>query len=59
MSNNFLNGFLAASIIIAAMLISGAWIYTVEKNTASVELQNQSHDHGEISLPAKSGGCGI
>jgi len=59
MNNNFLNGLLAASIMIAALLISGAWIYTAGKNVASAEQDNHGHDQAGISLPVKSGGCGI
>lgn len=59
MSNNFLNGLLAASIIIAALLISGAWIYTAGKSVIVAEQNDHTHDRVETSSLSKSGGCGI
>ena len=59
MSDKFLNGFLAASILIAAMLISGTWIYTVNKRVSFESAKNTAVTQKEIPAPAKTGGCGI
>jgi len=59
MSDNFLNGFLAASILIAALLISGTWIYTANKRVSFESVKNTAVIQKEVSAPAEVGGCGI
>ena len=59
MNDKFLNGFLAASILIATMLISGTWIYTANKRVSFESAKNTVITQKETPVPAKTGGCGI
>ncbi|MBI4992038.1 MAG: hypothetical protein HZB99_02365 [Candidatus Harrisonbacteria bacterium] len=60
MKNNSANNLLAASIVMAALLVSASWIYSVSKQVSAKTQGVRQADQKEISTPIKGGGgCGI